>query len=632
MNAEPSSHAKHIPPKKLKRLYKRHVRGAMVRAIASVCMWTFALAAYEIGFLKPTHFIGISVSVAYLIVINLPTLMALKYIKGKLLYKIFSLFINQLEIVGYTAIIYFCGGIEAAYLTLLYAALIVYVGVAAHRINSFIVAGLCIITYSLMVVLSLTGVLPQVTLVQDPKINPPFQLFILFVIVGLLFVVAFISATTADLLRKSRNKLYEQNLKLAVAIKKLRQEFEERKRSESENQELQKKLQRAQKMEAIGTLAGGVAHDINNVLSGIVSYPDLLLLQIPEKDPMRGPLLTIKKSGEKVAAIVQDLLTLTRRGVAASDLVNFNDIITAYRESPEYEKMLLYHPQVHVEMELEKDLLNIVGSTIHLSKTIMNLVANAAEAMPDGGTILIRTENRHYDKPTQHFDHVAEGDYVVATVSDSGIGIPDDDLEKIFEPFYTKKKMGRSGTGLGMAVVWGTVKDCKGFIDVQSTEGLGTTFTLHFPATRKRTVQTRKSLSIEDYRGKGESVLVVDDDDEQRQIAAKILVELNYTVNTVASGEQAIEHLRWNSEDLLILDMIMAPGMDGLDTCRQILQLHPAQKIIIASGFSETQRVKEAQKLGAGAYVQKPFTIENLALAVKAQLSKKTADFPPVVR
>ncbi|MEJ2167031.1 MAG: ATP-binding protein [Desulfobacterales bacterium] len=623
MNPEPSYHAKHIPPKKLKKLYKRHVRGAIVRSTASLCMWTFALAGYEAGFLKSNHFIGISISVVYLILINLPTLYVLKYITGRLFYKIFSLFINQLEIVGYTAIIYFCGGIEAGYLTLLYAALIVYVGVAAQRINSFIVAGLCITTYSLMVVLSLAGVLPHVSIIPDQKINPPFQLFILVVIVGLLFVLAFISATTADLLRKSRNKLYEQNLKLAVAIKKLRQEFEDRKRSESEKQELQKKLQRAQKMEAIGTLAGGVAHDINNVLSGIVSYPDLLLLQIPEEDPMRDSLLTIKKSGEKVAAIVQDLLTLTRRGVVASELVNFNDIIASYQESPEYEKMLLYHPQVNVATELEKDLLNIEGSTIHLSKTIMNLVSNAAEAMPEGGTILIRTENRHYDKPTRHFDHVAEGDYIVVTVSDSGIGIPEDDLEKIFEPFYTKKKMGRSGTGLGMAVVWGTVKDCQGFIDVQSTEGKGTTFTLHFPATRKQPVQTRAPLSLEDYKGRGESILVVDDVEEQRQIAAKILVELGYTVNTVSSGEQAIEHVRQKSEDLLILDMIMAPGMDGLDTCKQILQIYPEQKIIIASGFSETQRVKEAQKLGVGAYLQKPFTIENLALAVKAQLSKK---------
>jgi len=629
MEPESSQHAECMSPEKLKKLYKRHARGAFVRSIASLGMWTFAWVGYGIGFLKSYHFIGISISVVYLILINFPTLLALKYITGKPAYKIFSLFINQLEIIGYTAVIYFCGGIEAAHLTLLYAALIVYVGVAAQRKYSFIVAGQCVSTYSLMVVLTLTGILPRITVIPDQKISLSIQIFILAVIIGLLFVVAFISATTANLLRKNRNKLYEQNLKFGIAIKKLRREFEDRKRSEIEKQELQKKLQRAQKMEAIGTLAGGVAHDINNVLSGIVSYPDLLLLQIPENDPMRDPLLTIKKSGEKVAAIVQDLLTLARRGVAASDLVNFNDIIISYQESPEYEKTLLYHPHVNVEIGLEENLFNIFGSTIHLSKTIMNLVSNAAEAMPEGGTIHIRTENRHYDKPTKHFDHVAEGDYVVVTVSDTGIGISEEDLEKIFEPFYTKKKMGRSGTGLGMAVVWGTVKDCKGFIDVQSTEGKGTTFTLYFPATRKQPVQTRTPPSIEDYRGKGQSILVVDDVEEQRQIASEILVELGYTVNTVSSGEKAVEHMQHNSEDLLILDMIMAPGMDGLDTCKRILQLHPEQKIIIASGFSETQRVKTAQKLGAGAYLQKPFTIENLGLAVKAQLSKKAPNSLP---
>ncbi|MBW1765382.1 MAG: hypothetical protein JRJ23_11740, partial [Deltaproteobacteria bacterium] len=164
-----------------------------------------------------------------------------------------------------------------------------------------------------------------------------------------------------------------------------------------------------------------------------------------------------------------------------------------------------------METNLDKDLLNIIGSPVHLSKMLMNLVSNAAEAMPAGGKIKISTENRYVGTPVKGYDNVKEGDYVVLTVSDTGTGIPGEDLEKIFEPFYTKKIMGRSGTGLGMAVVWGTVKDHKGYIDVDSTVGKGTTFTLYFPITSKEIEGEKKPLSIEEYSGNGEKILVVDD-------------------------------------------------------------------------------------------------------------------------
>jgi PAS domain S-box-containing protein len=389
----------------------------------------------------------------------------------------------------------------------------------------------------------------------------------------------------------------------------------------SEHKELEAQLQRAQKMEAIGTLAGGVAHDLNNILSGLVSYPELLLMEVPHDSRLRRPILTIQNSGEKAAAIVQDLLTLARRGVAATEVVNLNHVISGYLNSPEYEKLIQYHPKVRSKTSLEANILPIMGSPVHLSKTIMNLVSNAAEAMIDGGTIHISTENRYIDRPIKGYDHVEEGDYVTLTVSDTGVGIPQKDMEKIFEPFYTKKVMGRSGTGLGMAVVWGTVKDHKGYIDVQSSEGKGTTFSLYFPITRKKLSDTSR-LSIEEYRGNGESVLVVDDVEDQREIAYELLSKLGYLAKTVSSGTEAIDYMRNNSADLLVLDMIMDPGIDGLETYKRILKLHPHQKAIIVSGFSETKRVKEAQKLGAGSYVKKPYTLDSLGMAVKAELSK----------
>ena len=395
-----------------------------------------------------------------------------------------------------------------------------------------------------------------------------------------------------------------------------------RKQAEAEKEKLEAQLQRAQKMEALGTLAGGVAHDLNNILSGTVSYPELLLLEMPEDSPLRKPLLTIQESGKKAAAIVQDLLTLARRGVVNPEVVNLNDIITKYLKSPEYEKLSLYHPGVKVETHLEENLYNLSGSPVHLTKTIMNLVSNAAEAMSAGGSIRISSENRYVDRPINGYEDVAEGDYVTLTVSDTGIGISSEDIGRIFEPFYTKKKMGRSGTGLGMAVVWGTVKDHNGYIDVQSTEGKGTTFTLHFPATWKQSSQGEPILSIQNYMGEGESILIVDDVKEQREIASNILKKLGYTPHSVSSGEEAVEYVKKNSPDLLILDMIMNPGMDGFETYRKILELHPGQRAIIASGYSETARVKEARKLGAGAYVKKPYSLEEIGLTVKAQLDK----------
>jgi CheY-like chemotaxis protein len=196
-------------------------------------------------------------------------------------------------------------------------------------------------------------------------------------------------------------------------------------------------------------------------------------------------------------------------------------------------------------------------------------------------------------------------------------------MNRIFEPFFTKKKMGRSGTGLGMSVVWGTVKDHNGYIDVKSTVGEGTTFSLFFPATRQELSKKATKLNVEDYMGRGESILVVDDVEEQRQIAFTILSELGYSVTTTSSGEEALDYMKNNFADLLVLDMIMLPGMDGLDTYRKIVELHPNQKAIIASGFSETARVKEAQRLGAGQYLRKPYTLESIGTAVKNELSKQ---------
>jgi PAS domain S-box-containing protein len=239
------------------------------------------------------------------------------------------------------------------------------------------------------------------------------------------------------------------------------QDITQRKQAEEERRGLEERLHRAEKMEALGTLAGGVAHDLNNVLGIVVGYAELLLKSVDKSSSIRPSLVNIMSGGERAAAIVQDLLTLTRRGVSSRQVLSLNKIVFDFQQSPEFENLSTQHSSVRIKADLEEDPLNISGSSVHLMKTIFNLVSNAIEAMPNGGVLTIKTANQYLDKPIQGYDEVREGDYVVLSVSDTGEGIPAPDLKLIFEPFYTKKVMGRSGTGLGLAVVWGTVKDLR---------------------------------------------------------------------------------------------------------------------------------------------------------------------------
>jgi signal transduction histidine kinase len=394
------------------------------------------------------------------------------------------------------------------------------------------------------------------------------------------------------------------------------------KRAEEERRKLEERLLRAEKMEALGTLAGGVAHDLNNVLGIIVGYSELLAEDLEEFASIRSNALKIMKAGERAAAIVDDLLTLARRSVPGRKVLNLNSIVAECLKSPEFERILSYHRNVEVRVDLEADLLTISGSSVHLLKSLLNLVSNAVEAMPRGGSLTMRTANRYLDKPVYGYDEVRAGDYVVLTVEDEGEGIPEAERRRIFEPFYTKKVMGRSGTGLGLAVVWGAVKDHLGYIDVESREGEGTVFTIYFPVERGEISPERVRGALSRFMGNGESILVVDDVKEQRELARAMLEKLEYSVVCVRSGEEAVKYAREHAVDLMVLDMIMDPGMDGLDTYGKVIEIHPGQKAIIVSGFAETERVEQARALGVGAYVKKPYVLEKLGPAVRETLNR----------
>lgn len=348
-----------------------------------------------------------------------------------------------------------------------------------------------------------------------------------------------------------------------------------------------------------------------------------MLQKISDNDKLRKPLQTIKESGEKASAVVQDLLTLARRGVAVKEKVNLNTIITNYLHSPEYKKLLTQYKKISIESSFAEDLFPVSGSPIHLAQTIMNLVTNAVESMVEGGQILIQTQNRYIDTPFQNHDTIEEGNYVVIVIRDQGHGIEPEEISKIFEPFYTRKKMGRSGTGLGMAVVWGTVKDHNGYINCESQIGEGTTFTLFLPVSTHFPEDEQETPSIVNIYGNNESILVIDDVLEQREIVSAILTELGYRVMVATSGEEALLYAQKKTFDLLLLDMILGEGMDGLDTFSAILEINPGQKAIITSGFSETDRITETMRLGASQYVKKPYMMYKIGIAIKQELQRK---------
>lgn len=386
-------------------------------------------------------------------------------------------------------------------------------------------------------------------------------------------------------------------------------------------QELEQQLNQAKKMELIGIVAGGVAHDLNNILAGLVSYPELILLQLDQDSPLKDPISFMLASGLRAADIVQDLLTLTRRGFHQKTIVSLARVVKEYFDSSAHFRLTQNHPEIRFTLDVETDLLHIKGSEVHVSKTIMNLIMNAAEAVQKEGAVDVCISNRYVDLNSDHGEGIREGEYVVLKVRDNGEGICKTDLKRIFEPFYTTKKMGRSGSGLGLSVVWNAVKDHDGHIEVKSEKESGTQFELFFPATREALRNEPNPFQLASVQGKKEHILVIDDVESQRKIAEECLTLLGYTAFSVESGESAIAFLKKKPMDLLILDMKMEPGIDGLETFEKILKINPSQKAIIASGYSETDRVRKTLGLGAGQYIKKPYTIKKLALALKKELT-----------
>ena len=395
----------------------------------------------------------------------------------------------------------------------------------------------------------------------------------------------------------------------------------ERVRDEQEKLELQRQLAISSKMETLGMMAGFVAHDLNNILSGIVTLPELLLTQMDSTDKRREVITLIHEAGKEAASVVSDLITVARGATAEKQACKLNNLIEHHVSTIQEIEADSLLKDIEIRLNCEPGLSNIHCSVVHLNKVLMNLIGNAAEAIEGKGIITISTKNVSVKCTFGGYEQIAAGKYVFISVTDDGPGIKEEDVKRIFEPFYSKKVMGRSGTGLGLAIVWNTVHDHGGFLDVKS-DGDGTSFELYFPMTEEVAEEEQKVPSINDYRGNGEKILVVDDQKNQQKIACKLLESLGYTTDTADSGEKAIDYVKSHSVDLIVLDMIMEPGINGRKTYEEILKINPGQKALIASGFAENDEVKQTLRLGASQFVKKPYALARMGLAVKQALAR----------
>ncbi len=395
--------------------------------------------------------------------------------------------------------------------------------------------------------------------------------------------------------------------KLELQAKKLRKELARRKR-------LQAELARAQRLESAGRIAGQIAHDFNNLLGPLAAYPTLIREELPPGHPVLEMVEEMQHSANKIAEINQQLLALGRRGHYTMERIDLNELV---------EKVLggQHLPQkVQVRKELTQPLLPIKGGAAQLTRALTNLIINAIEAMHFDGVLTITSKNIYLEEPLWGYKKVKRGEYVLLEISDNGDGIKPEHLNKIFDPFFTTKTMDRMrGSGLGLSIVHGIVEDHNGYITVKSTVGKGTTFGLYFPVSRVS--QNDVAVTVEKISGGHESILIVDDDPIQRKVTSQLLRRLGYQIHCVDSGERAVEYVKQEPQDLVILDMVM-DGIDGTETYRRILEFQPRQKAIVLSGYAMSKRVREALTLGAGSFVSKPISLEALARAVRTVLDK----------
>ena len=406
----------------------------------------------------------------------------------------------------------------------------------------------------------------------------------------------------------------------------------ERKKAEKREKELLLRAEQTTRMESMGVLVGGVAHDLNNILGPILLLPDLIADYIEQHgnsaDPGHADALeaveTIRDSANRAAGVVSDLVVMGRRGQFQKAPVDVNRVVELALAAKQIKAMQEARPGVQVLKRLANESLWCLGSESRLVRILMNLINNGAEAISRVGDIVVRTSRELFSEPRKGYQVVPSGDYVIIVVKDTGCGMDEKTIARMFEPFFsTKKSSERSGSGLGLSVVHGLVKDHAGFLDVTSLPGKGTTFTVFLPAVgadKAQEASPKKRLP-----GGNERILVADDELGQQVLSRQQLKKLGYDIVVVSSGEEALVLFEATSRegkpspfDLVVMDVIMKE-MDGLATCRAILEMYPKQKLVIASGHAPEGYEEQLKGMDAK-WLAKPYTDIDLAYAVRSQL------------
>jgi PAS domain S-box-containing protein len=395
-------------------------------------------------------------------------------------------------------------------------------------------------------------------------------------------------------------------------------DISERKASELERRTLQDQLLQSQKMKAIGTLAGGIAHDFNNSLQAILGYTQILIFEKEETDPDLKLLRQIEKSAKRSSELTKQLLTFSRKMESRLRPLDLN------QEVKQLEQMLerTIPKMIAIETQLSDNLKIINGDPVQIEQIIMNICINARDAMPDGGKLTIACRNTVLDQ-TYCNAHVgaSPGEFVQLTISDTGDGIDPQTLEHIFEPFFTTKSAGE-GTGLGLAMVYGIIKNHNGYVTCDSVPGRGTTFNVYFPIIRDTELRSTDRYNRKRGPATGwETVLLVDDEDYLLELGNHLLTRFGYNVLTAPDGETAIQIYREHKQqiDLIILDLIM-PGIGGKNCLDQILAMDPSARVIIASGYSVDDATRVELERKAKGYIKKPFEYTEILNMVRGLL------------
>lgn len=380
---------------------------------------------------------------------------------------------------------------------------------------------------------------------------------------------------------------------------------------------IEQQLLRAQRLETAGTVAAQVAHDFNNLLAPLVGFPELVKMSLPEGHPAVAYCDAMMQAALQMAEINEDLLALGRRGHLVHKPVDVASVIQQVLAQLDPTP-----PKLKVEVMVAAHLLPVQGVPAQLLRVLANLISNAREAMDDVGTLTVSAENVYVDRPLGRYARVEVGEYVRAQITDIGRGISPEIQDKIFDPFFTTRDSGvRRGSGLGLSVVQTIIEDHHGYVDLESQVGKGTTFSVYLPISREEP----PSSTADTWVGGSGSILVVDDDPVQRDVAPRLLGSLGYQVEVASSGEEAVSYLADHPVDVVILDMVMPPGIDGAETYRRMLGVRPGQAAIVISGFADSERVQEALALGAKSFIRKPVTLNKLAAAVHEAIGQRTS-------